>query len=356
MTAYEDDRDTHRVTQTPARRRRAPSRAGAAATSLRRRHPGHAPLAGRGGSKPAPTPTLALALALTLAFAAPAAARQSGQWFPPRPQFAPLLADPHEIRLAAGLAWTDLFDPDKTPAERPGIRFGDPDDMRRDLQGVVSLGGTLPLWGYSIAPGRSLVVAIQAGVFARFRMEVPSRDYTASDWTVALPITWNDGRFSVRTRILHRSSHLGDEIIAYSDARRIEYAHEAVDFLIAYHVRPSTRVYGGSTWIFRSLTETEPLLRVRHPGLHDDAALQLGFDAEWPLRDDDDITALAGLDLQSADRTGWRTQLSAAAGFGARGPGGGLRLLLHFFHGTSPLGEFFLTDESYWMLEAVVTR
>ncbi|HEX6939460.1 MAG TPA: DUF1207 domain-containing protein [Longimicrobiales bacterium] len=349
-----DDQHAYAVTPDGPDHGRARSRdAGRCAdarTDDRTRHP----------DRPRPlTPLLAPALAFALAIALPgaAAARQhGGQWFPAHGRFTPFLADPHEIRLAAGLAWTDLFDPHKVPAERPPLRFNDPGDMAHDLQGLVALGGTLPLWGSSADAGRGLVVSLQAGVFARFRLEEPSRDYTASDWVVALPVTWTDGPVAVRARVLHRSAHLGDEVILDTGARRIEYAHEAFDIAVAYRVRPSTRIYGGSTWIFRSLTEAEPLLRARYPDLDDDAALQLGFDGEWPLRADGRISALAGLDLQSAGRTGWRTQLSAVAGLGARGPGGGLRLLLRFFDGTSTLGEFFLTDESYWMIEAVVTR
>lgn len=299
-----------------------------------------------------------LGLAIVLACAAPTAVRaqESGVWFPALQGFAPLLADPNEIRLAAGFAWTDLFAADKVPAERPPFAFADPADMDRDFQGAVSLGGTLPLWASSADPDRAVVVAIQAGVAARFRLEEPSRDYTASDWTVALPVSWNRGPVSLRARILHRSAHLGDEMIRATGAMRIEYAHEAVDLVVAYDVASAARVYGGTTWVFRSLTETEPLVTRRNPGIRDDAALQLGFDAEWPLRADRRITAVAGLDLQAAGRTDWTRQISAAAGLGASGPGGGLRLLLRYFDGTSPLGEFFLTDESFWMLEAVVTH
>lgn len=303
-----------------------------------------------------PIARLALVLALTLGAPAAAHPQSAGIWFPDRHGFTPLLADPHEIRLAAGLAWTDLFDVDEPPAERPPLSFADPDDVRRELQGVVGLGGTFALWASSDDPGRAVVVAIQAGVAARFRIEEPSRDYTASDWTVALPVTWSLAPLSLRARILHRSAHLGDELIYSTGARRIEYAHEAVDLLVAYDVGAAARVYGGSTWVFRSLTEQEPLVAFRNPGLRDHAALQLGFDGEWPLRDDRRIAALAGLDLQTAARTAWTPQISAAAGLGASGPGGGLRLLLRFFDGTSPLGEFFLTDESFWMIEAVVTH
>lgn len=303
-------------------------------------------------------PFAPLVLAVTLAVAVPTAAHSQnrGVWLPTLQGFAPLLADPYEIRLAAGFASTDLFAAGKVPAERPPFSIGDPDDMDRDFQGVVSLGGTLPLWAASEDPDNTVVVSIQAGVSARFRLEVPSRDHAASDWTVALPVAWRRSPVSLRARILHRSSHLGDELIHNNGVRRIEFAHEAIDVLVAYDVAGAARVYGGSTWIFRSITQQEMVLTGRNPGLRDNAAVQLGFDAEWPVTGDSRVTALAGLDFQAAARTEWASQLSVAAGLGASGPGGGLRLLLRYYRGPSPLGEFFLTYETFWMLEAVVTH
>src|SRR5690606_26423501 len=110
------------------------------------------------------------------------------------------------------------------------------------------------------------------------------------------------------------------------------------------------------TWIFRSITQQEMVLTSRNPDFRDNAAVQVGFDAEWPVSDDGRLTALAGLDFQAAARTEWASQLSAAAGLGASRSGSGLQLLLRYYRGTSPLGEFFLTDETFWMLEAVVTH
>lgn len=298
--------------------------------------------------------SVATALALALRNAAPAAA-QTHEWLPDAQRFAPLLADPHEIRLAAGLAWTNLFDPSRQSRERPpfAFAFADPDDMRRDLQAMVSLGGTLPLWGTPGHEDKGVLLAVQAGVSARFRIEEPSRDYAASDWIVAFPFEWRDGPLATRVRLLHRSSHLGDEFIYATGAQRIEYGHEAVDVVVAYRVHPSTRIYGGSAWVFRSNTESEPFFHLSAVDIQDGAALQAGFDGEWALRDSGRLSAIAGLDWQAAQRTEWKSQLSAAIGLAARGAGGGLRIMLRYYNGTSTLGEFFLTDESYWAIEAV---
>jgi len=298
----------------------------------------------------------ALALVALLAAAGDLAAQTvepRGQWFPDRRAFPPLLADPREVQLATGLAWTNLFRPDAGAAERPQFAFDDPEDMRRDLHGTVALGTTLPLWGTEPWPEGGIVVAAQAGVFARFRVEEPSRDYAASDWMVALPIEIERNPFAARLRIVHRSSHLGDEVIEDIGVRRIEFGHEALELLLARRLG-NGRVYGGGAWIFRSNTEHERLLAGR--GIRDDAALQLGIDGTWVSWADGRLGLLAGVDWQSAQRTGWRDQFSAIAGIAARGPAGGLRLVLRYFDGPSSVGEFFLTHESFWSIELVAER
>lgn len=279
--------------------------------------------------------------------------QETSAWFPAQRYFTSPLADPGAVRLAAGLYSTDVFDP-RTPAqERPPFSFSDPDAMRRDVHGAVTLGGTLPLWRAQEESDRGLLIGVQAGVHARFRIQSPTRDYAASDWTVAFPLEAYRGRASARLRLLHRSSHLGDELIEATGVRRIAYGHEAFDLLAAYRVWPELRLYGGGTWVFRSNTANDPNLHVRGVRVSDRAVVQLGADGEWYRWADGRVGIIAGIDWQSAQRTEWNGQLAAIAGVSARGEAGGLRLIVRYFDGASALGEFFLTDEQYWGLEVV---
>ncbi|HEX7048669.1 MAG TPA: DUF1207 domain-containing protein [Longimicrobiales bacterium] len=277
-------------------------------------------------------------------------------WFPDHHFFTPLLADPREVHLGVALVSTNLFAPGNNGPERPPLRFKDAEDLDNDVQGAVALGGTVTLWQPAAWPDGGLTIGAQAGVFARFRIEEPSRDYAISDWLVALPIEVADGPLSARLRILHRSSHLGDELLLDARTYRIEFGHEAVDLLVAHRILGSGRIYGGGSFIFRSNTESEPLLRLRGLDIHDNFAIQAGADGSWYRWAGDRIGVMAGLDWQRAQRTGWRDQFSAAAGVAAHGAGGGLRLLFRFFTGVSPVGEFFLTDERYYALELAVWR
>lgn len=277
----------------------------------------------------------------------------TGAWFPAASYFAPPLADPSEIRMAAGLYGTDLFDPSKPSRERPDFTFSDPASMRRDVHGAVALGGTLPLWRAPERADRGLLFGVQAGVFARFRVEEPSRDYAASDWLVAMPVEFFVDRLSGRVRVLHRSAHLGDELMGTTGASRIEYGHEAVDALLAFTLTPGARLYGGGAWVFRSNTRNEPTLRSLGERVLDVWVAQLGADGEWFPWADGRVGLLAGIDWRGAQESEWRGRTAAAVGLGARGEAGGLRLLLRYFDGPSPVGEFFLTDERFWGLEVV---
>src|SRR2546425_8890963 len=57
------------------------------------------------------------------------------------------------------------------------------------------------------------------------------------------------GSLTTRLRLFHQSSHLGDEYMAHTNARRIDLTFQAVELLVA---RETTRwrVYGGGDYIF----------------------------------------------------------------------------------------------------------
>lgn len=256
--------------------------------------------------------------------------------------------------MAIGLLRTDLFEHAGTGLERNPFSFPDPEDSRRDVQAAAAIGGSIPLLRLAEWPGKGGIVAsAQLGVFSRFRIEYPSRDDVGQDWFVGMPFELEYEKLSGRFRIMHRSSHIGDELVEVTGANRIEFGGEYADLIAAYEVLAGTRVYGGGTWNFRSYTERLPALRARD--MHDTFALQGGVDhAVYPWSGGR-TGWVAAIDWQSAQRTGWQSQFSAAAGFTARVPNGqGTKLLLRYFHGPSSVGEFFLTEETFWSLEWIV--
>ena len=290
--------------------------------------------------------------------ALPASVRaQTGFWdrFLPRVHyFEPLVADPLEPRMGIGLIQTNVFERAIEGRERlQSFEFPDPEDASSDVNAAAAIGGSIPLLRLADWGERGGVVAsAQLGVFSRFRIEYPSRDDVGQDWFVGMPFEFRSDNWTGRFRIMHRSSHIGDELVETTGARRIEFGGEFADFLVGYSFVKGTRLYGGGTWNFRSYTERLPALQLRD--MHDTFAVQAGFDAAWHGWSEGRTGLVGGVDWQSAQRTGWRSQFSATGGFAARVNGQGTKLLLRYFHGPSTLGEFFLTPETMWGVEWVV--
>jgi len=283
-----------------------------------------------------------------------AAAQESGwdRFLPHVHYFKPLIADPLEPRLGLALMQTDIFERAGEGAERFPFIFPDPEDAANDVQVAVVIGGSLPLWQFKHWPGKGGVVAsAQAGVFARFRIEYPSRDEAATDWYVGMPIEITYNRFEGRVRVMHESSHIGDELIA-TGADRIEFGSEFVDFIAAYHPVDELRIYGGATWNFRSNTEIIPALRAL--GWHDRFDFQAGFDGGWYPWSGGHTGIVGGFDWQVAQRQNFHSSYAFAAGFAARTDTRATRLILRHSRGLSTMGEFFLTPEKFWSLEWVL--
>ncbi|MEN8375548.1 MAG: DUF1207 domain-containing protein [Gemmatimonadota bacterium] len=291
----------------------------------------------------------AIAVLFAALFAPASGFAQTG-WFPEHRAFPGPVADPLEPRIAGGLVVSDLFEVRAAaPAERPPFRVDadEPaDDLESDLQATVALGGTMPLWGTRTSWNGNIIIAPQLAVFARFRIEPASRDVVGTDWIAALPleVRFND-RVEARLRVLHRSAHLGDELLQSAGALRLEFSHEAVDALVGVRPIPGLRVYGGGALVIRSQTFR---WADRGDGLFqgvvdfdDDFWAQGGVEAEgggaWGWH--------VAADWQAAQRSDWKEQISAIAGVTARFHGRHARLHLRYQTGVSPLGEFFLTDE-----------
>lgn len=260
--------------------------------------------------------------------------------------FRPPIADPLEPRFSVGLLRTDILS--RQGPERPAFDLPFPEDDASDVVAAVALGLTFPIAELSRWEGGGLTLTGHTAVHSRFRIEYPSRDDMGQDWVVGggLQAAWDE--LSGRLRIHHRSSHLGDEFMNVTGARRIEFGGEAIEATAAYRYLGGLRVYGGGSWIFHSNTAAETVIALW--GRPDRYTVQLGGDGEWIPWQDGRLGVNAGIDWQAAERTRWRGQFSAAAGVFARNAAM-LGFTLRYFTGPSTMGEFFLTKETYWSLE-----
>ena len=242
--------------------------------------------------------------------------------FPRRPLFAPLLADPREPHASGSLL-----------AYRPGA------ELHRVW--AAGFGANLPMVGGDLGSGGQWQFGVQGDVFTLWNLDTVSDDHVNADFFVGLPVTWRWDKLSAMARLYHISSHLGDEfLLSHPRVARVNMAYEAVDVKISYDLG-AVRVYGGGGRMIR-----------RDPETVGRGALQAG--AEYThsrayvrglLR------PVVALDLQKHEKSGWgATDVSARAGFQlehrARAERRAL-LLLEYYNGKDPNGQFFTRTISY---------
>jgi Protein of unknown function (DUF1207) len=183
-------------------------------------------------------------------------------------------------------------------------------------------------------------MGIQAGVFAIFDLDAPSKDLINADYFVALPFSFRRGDLSGLLRVFHQSSHLGDEFLLRTRAQRINLSYEGLDVKLSYDFLGDTlRAYGGAGYLFD-----------RDPASIHPWSLQYGveFVSPWPPRSAG-WRPVAAVDFQHREENDWSTDFSARAGVQIDGvlASRKMQLLLEYFLGRSPNGQFFKTKIEY---------
>lgn len=188
-------------------------------------------------------------------------------------------------------------------------------------------------------------LGISGAVFAVFNLDSSSIDLLNADYVAGFPISWRSGAWSGRLRLFHQSSHLGDEFLLQLQdaqpvppAQRINLSYEAAEILGSYE-KEGARVYFGGTRIVTS--EPRDLGRRR---------LQAGVEyrghpVHWRTS-----RIIAGLDVQAWNETDWDRDLSFKTGLMFRSPYGdarSLQVLLEYYNGRVPHGQFFTAEIEY---------
>lgn len=235
--------------------------------------------------------------------------------------FCPLVADPKADVSFLSVARADF----------PSIT----DQENETELGSVGLAESLPLarWSGGI-PGDGVQLGLSGGVFAQFDLGSASFDLINADYLIGLPLTARFSDFTLRFRPYHQSSHLGDEFLLRDDGfERENLSFESLELILSQELRPA-RVYGGGEYLFRREPET-----LQEMVVHGGAELRLGS-----LRGP---RFVAAVDAKASEQQDWEPALSARAGLELalwREPGHPPRLwriLVEFYDGPSPYGQFF---------------
>lgn len=167
-------------------------------------------------------------------------------------------------------------------------------------------------------------------------------DLINADYVVGIPVSWRSGLFSTRLRLYHQSSHLGDEfLLANPGVKRVDLSFEAVEAILSLDAPGGWgRVYAGGSYLVH-----------REPAALERSGVQWGLELRGPdflnpileaqlpgLR----LTPVLGADFKSFEALSWNVNGNVVGGLEWSKAGGTrrFRLLLNYYHGFSPFGQF----------------
>ena len=253
-----------------------------------------------------------------------------------------LMQDPPASREARtewfpeGFAYRHPLADSRAPVS--GVRLQFPLEPEGDFKIENRLATHLAVWRQTT--GESMLeVQAEGGAFARFNFE-ENWDMDGVDFRFGFPLVARSGAFALKLHPSHVTSHLGDEYIERTGAKRITYARNEIALGLSWDLAERWRVaveggyalsYGEVNEPLRFMASAETV--GRHFGRH------------FP-------ETFAALNLTSFEEQDWGVQVSLEAGVWLRPEGShrGVRLSVGYFTGPSPLTQFFDDYEEYWTL------
>lgn len=242
------------------------------------------------------------------------ASAQGTRWLPDRALMPDLIAGPRDpVTKTQVLLVTD-----------------NPNALEEGVEVEVALGTKVPVLHLGdISDRGGLIIGLEAGVFARFGLQVLHRELIATDWMFAVPFLWNLGDHWIRARYYHTSSHLGDEYSNRFEVQGVNFSRDALDALGRFQLLPALATYGGVSWAYNVHPEDSEHWTVR-VGVE----AQATGNARW--------VPYATMDVQTERDNEWRPRLTAQVGIWLPEVRGrrSLRFGAEFLSGPSPLGQF----------------
>ncbi len=245
--------------------------------------------------------------------------------FPAGDLFRPLLADPKQAQFFVGV---NRFSSSGARYTMASVGFG-------ETFGLSRLNGH--------QEGNGLQFGIEGGIFARFNLSSASNDLVNADYTIGIPVTWRYGGNSIRSRLYHQSSHLGDELLLGGNPpERVNLSYESVELIYSREWLGWRLYAGGEYLIHKEPADLEPLSA--HWGLEYRGAGVL----LWKGR------PIGGVDMKCLEEHDWAVDVSIKAGleFGHPDPGNRrLRLMGVWYKGFDPRGQFYSNEVEIYGLE-----
>ena len=246
--------------------------------------------------------------------------------FPDGDVFRPLFADPKQPQTFATLQAVRNRD-SKTSATVGSVGFGENFGFYSRRQGCNG-------WQ----------VGLLAGVFSQFDMNAPSTDLINTDYVVGFPVSWRSGLFSTRVRLYHQSTHLGDEFVLHNPGvGRVNYSYEEGEAILSLDAPGGWgRLYAGGGYLLH-----------REPANLDRLKVQAGVELRGPTWSSGPIerfvsgplvvTPVLGADFKTFEQLNWTLNTNVVGGleFSRAGALRRFRILVNYYHGNNPYGQFY---------------
>lgn len=241
--------------------------------------------------------------------------------YPPGDLFLPMLANPKEPGFF--MSWLEV------------------DSDRTDFSmGAVGLGKSFGLYRWPDPDGRGgWQLEFFGAVFSQFNLDEHSQPLLNTDYQVGFPLSFRRGEISARLRLYHQSSHLGDEYLLSGEApERVDLSIEAIEGMLARDLG-RWRIYGGGGYLLRRSPKDLA------PGYAEAGADYRDLRMRWPGGQ-----LVGGLHLSGWEEHDWKIAISATIGLtlGRELPQGrGSRIMLEYYDGPAPFGQFYTYDLRY---------
>jgi hypothetical protein len=239
------------------------------------------------------------------------------EWLPEDHYFDPLILDPVECQSYASLYayWEG--------SERQDLIFS-----------PLALGFQLPVVQWDKGD-YGFEIGFMTTVFFQFEFVEPSSLFQVNlintDFRVGIPFIFRLKRFSLRTAIIHQSSHFSEEFIFRNEIETFQEnknTYDAVDIHASWQFK-KMRYYGGVEMAFNSP--------------HDRGfwKFQAGTLFRTPVKKGSKFNYIAGVDFQILEETKWslNTQIGAGIEIAYRKTRT-FQVLLQFFNGNLPYTQY----------------
>ena len=238
--------------------------------------------------------------------------------------FRPLIADPKQPQIFGILQSTKALE-SKTTSTIGSIAFGENFGLwTRRKQGTCD----------------GIQVGLLTGVFSQFNL-FDNTELINTDFVIGIPFSWRTELFSGRVRLYHQSSHLGDEfLLARPGFNRVDYRYEELEGILSLNTPNGWgRFYFGGGYLVH-----------REPNNLDRLRAQWGIElrgpeypSPWFSSGGIRLVPLLAADFKAFEELQWVVNTNVLAGveWFRVGATRRLRILLNYYYGYNPYGQFF---------------